>query len=102
MIVASIHGVMASRRRIQIDPNTSPGMKLNFNSIKDFEIQLDTKNLIEIKVENMLNSLTLKTKKNLLHRTLPSEALRSTINRHYEPKSLYSKVSHHLDKMIVY
>jgi hypothetical protein len=48
---------MSTCRRMNIDPYLSPCLKLESKCIKDFNIKLDTLNLIEDKVGNTLECI---------------------------------------------
>jgi hypothetical protein len=69
---------MAARGRVTIDPYLSPCKKLKSKWIKDHNIKLDTLNLIEEKVENILEQIS--TGDDFLNRPPIVQALR-TINK---------------------
>jgi hypothetical protein len=82
---------MTECRRMQIDPYLSPCTKLRSKWIKDLSIKLDTLNLIERKMGDSLENITIGD--NFLHTTSITQALRTTINKWdlMKPQSLYKE-----------
>jgi hypothetical protein len=70
---------MSACRTMQIGPYLSPCTKLKSRWIKDFNIKLDTLNLIEEKVGNSLELIG--TRDNFLNRTPIALTLGSTIDK---------------------
>ena len=70
---------MPTCRKMQIFPYLSPFTKLKSKWIKDPNIKLDTVNLKEEKVANILEGIG--TRDNFLNRTPKSQYLRSIIDK---------------------
>lgn len=68
---------MSAWRRMQMDPDVSPYIKLNSKCTKDLNIKPDTLNLTEEKEGNGLTHIG--TGDNFLNRTIV-QVLRSTVN----------------------
>ena len=76
---------MSTCRRMKIDPYISPCTKLKSKWIKDFNIYLNTLNLIEEKVGSTLERIG--TGDQFLNRTPAAQTVRETINKWDIPKS---------------